>query len=41
LRRGWRELTGQTPLMVFRLGRAPRPKIHAGRRPLADYVVAS
>ncbi|WP_288131517.1 hypothetical protein [Accumulibacter sp.] len=32
LRRGWTNLTDETPLMVFRLGRAERPVIRTGRQ---------
>ena len=38
LRVGWKKLTSETPLMVFRLGRAPRPKVRAGRRPVEVYL---
>lgn len=33
LRRGWRELTDEMPLMVFRMGHAKRPEIRTGRQP--------
>jgi len=32
LRQGWKELTDETPLMVFRLGHAGRPPVRTGRR---------
>ena len=39
LTRGWQSIApGCTPLMVFRTGRAARPKIKAGRQPLASYM---
>jgi len=35
---GWREIApGTTPLMVFRIGRAQRPAVRSGRRPLSEY----
>ncbi len=33
LRQGWRELTDETPLMVFRMGHAKPPAIRTRRRP--------
>ena len=38
LRRGWKELTEGTPVMVFRLGHADRPAIRTGRRALTTYL---
>ena len=38
LRQGWRELTPATPIMVFRMGRAPRPPVRAGRPPLERWI---
>jgi hypothetical protein len=39
LRHGWRSLIGDAvPLIVFRVGRAPRPKVRSGRRPLETYL---
>ena len=38
LRRGWKTLTDDTPVLVFRLGRAPRPAIRTKRRPVENYV---
>jgi nitroreductase len=41
LREGWRHLIGDaTPLVVFRVGRARRPDVVAGRRPVADYLTS-
>ena len=40
LQQGWSALIGDAlPLVVFRLGRAARPKHVSGRRPVADYLV--
>lgn len=37
---GWQSIApGVTPLMVFRMGRAARPAITSGRRPLEDYLI--
>lgn len=37
---GWQTIApGVTPLMVFRMGRAARPAVTSGRRPLEDYVI--
>lgn len=38
LQRGWKELTPEIPLIVFRLGRAPRPALRTGRPPIAAYI---
>jgi hypothetical protein len=38
LRRGWKTLTDDTPVLVFRLGRAPRPPIGTSRRPVESYL---
>lgn len=38
LMRGWRGLVQGTPMMVFRIGRAQRPKTRTGRLPIIDYV---
>lgn len=39
---GWQSIApGLTPLMVFRLGRAARPMVTSGRRPLADYLTSA
>jgi hypothetical protein len=39
LQRGWHELIGNAkPYVVFRLGRARRPRIVSGRRPVEDYL---
>lgn len=38
LQRGWRSLTGQSPLMVFRMGRAKPPAIRAGRQDWTTYL---
>lgn len=36
---GWQTISpGITPLMVFRMGRAARPAVTSGRRPLDDYL---
>ena len=36
---GWQTIApGVTPLMVFRMGRAARPTVTSGRRPLDDYL---
>lgn len=38
---GWQSIApGDTPLMVFRMGRAARPTTVSGRRPLDDYLIA-
>jgi len=38
---GWQTIApGVTPLMVFRMGRASRPAVTSGRRPLEDYLLA-
>lgn len=37
LRQGWKELTDETPAMVFRLGRAKRPSIRTGRHAPEHY----
>lgn len=34
LREGWKDLTEDTPLMTFRLGRAARPSMRTGRPPI-------
>ena len=40
LAQGWQGIApGSLPLMVFRLGRAARPSVRSGRRPVADYAV--
>jgi hypothetical protein len=40
LRSKWRTLMGDAkPLVVFRLGRAARPAVVAGRRPVTDYLI--
>lgn len=37
---GWQAIApGVTPLMVFRIGRAPRPSVTSGRRPLEDHLL--
>jgi hypothetical protein len=38
LRSEWMALTSDTPMMVFRLGRAPRPAIRTARRPIDTYI---
>ena len=39
LKEAWDQLApGLTPLIVFRMGRAPRPHIRSSRRPLANYI---
>jgi hypothetical protein len=38
LRRDWASLTGETPLMIFRMGYAKPPQIRAGRPPLESYL---
>ena len=38
LREGWSELTAGTPLMVFRLGWAARPKLRTQRPPFERYL---
>lgn len=39
---GWHTIApGVTPLMVFRMGRAARPTVTSGRRPLEDYLIAT
>lgn len=38
LRQGWRSLLpAATPLMLFRVGRAAKPAVNTGRKPLASY----
>jgi hypothetical protein len=39
LRRGWRELTAETPMVVFRMGYAKRPSVRTSRRSLECYLV--
>ena len=40
LQQGWSALLGDAlPLVVFRLGRAKRPRYVSGRRPVEDYLV--
>ena len=40
LQQGWSALIGDAvPLVVFRLGRAARPKYVSGRRPVEDYLI--
>ena len=38
LRRGWKAITQDTPVMVFRLGHAKRPEIRSGRRPVSEFI---
>ncbi len=39
---GWQSIApGLTPLMLFRLGRASRPAVTSGRRPLDDYLTTA
>ena len=38
LRHGWNELTDATPMMVFRMGYAPRPAVRAGRPPIERWM---
>lgn len=39
---GWRSIVPHaTPLMVFRIGRAKRPAITSGRRPLEDHLITA
>jgi hypothetical protein len=38
LRLEWGKLTEETPLMVFRLGHAPRPMVRAKRQPVQHYL---
>lgn len=40
LQQGWSALIGDAvPMVVFRLGRAARPKYVSGRRPVEDYLI--
>jgi hypothetical protein len=40
LREGWKALTDQTPMMVFRMGRARRPEVRTTRRAVETYLKA-
>ncbi len=40
LKSGWRALVGEAlPLVVFRIGRARKPRVVSGRRPVEDYLI--